>query len=48
MISERAKRADIKELEIFDHFQVDRNLPKYGSEGKPETKESAKLYHNSK
>lgn len=40
MISERAKRADIKELEIFDHFEVDRNLPKYSSEGKPETKEN--------
>lgn len=30
MISERAKRAGIKELEIFDNFQVDSTLPKYG------------------
>jgi hypothetical protein len=32
MISERAKRAGLKELEIFDNFEVDRNLPKYHSE----------------
>lgn len=30
MISERAKRVGIKELEIFDNFQVDNTLPKYG------------------
>ena len=29
MISERAKRAGLKELEIFDNFQIDRNLPKH-------------------
>lgn len=30
MISERARRnAGIKELDIFDYFQIDRNLPKY-------------------
>ena len=34
MISERSKRADIKELEIFDNFKVDRSLPKYA--GQPE------------
>ena len=32
MISERAKRAGLKELEIFDNFEVDKNLPKYHSE----------------
>lgn len=29
MISERSKRAGIKELKIFDNFKVDRTLPKY-------------------
>lgn len=29
MISERAKRIGIKELDIFDRFEVDLNLPKY-------------------
>ena len=29
MISQRAKRAGLKELEIFDYFVVDQNLPKY-------------------
>ena len=29
MISSRAKRVGLKELEIFDNFQVDNNLPKY-------------------
>jgi hypothetical protein len=29
MISSRAKRAGLKELEIFDNFQIDNNLPKY-------------------
>lgn len=29
MISQRAKRAGLNELEIFDSFQIDRNLPKY-------------------
>jgi hypothetical protein len=29
MISDRAKRVGLKELEIFDYFQVDQNLPKY-------------------
>lgn len=29
MISQRAKRAGLKELEIFDYFVIDRNLPKY-------------------
>jgi len=32
MISERSKRADIKELEIFDNFKVDRSLPKFVGE----------------
>jgi len=32
MISERAKRVGLKELEIFDNFEVDHNLPKYHSE----------------
>ena len=32
MISQRAKRAGLKELEIFDSFQIDRNLPKHKSE----------------
>ena len=32
MISERAKRVGLKELEIFDHFEIDKNLPKYHSE----------------
>ena len=29
MISERARRVGMKELEIFDHFEIDRDLPKY-------------------
>jgi len=29
MISQRAKRIGLKELEIFDHFMVDSTLPKY-------------------
>lgn len=29
MISDRAKRAGLKELDIFDYFRVDRKLPKY-------------------
>jgi len=29
MISERAKRVNMKELEIFDRFEIDKNLPKY-------------------
>ncbi len=29
MISERSKRANIKELEIFDNFKVDQTLPKF-------------------
>ena len=29
MISQGAKRIGLKELEIFDHFMVDSNLPKY-------------------
>lgn len=29
MISQRAKRAGLKELEIFDNFYIDRNLPKH-------------------
>lgn len=29
MISERSKRADIKELKIFDNFKIDNSLPKY-------------------
>ena len=33
MISERSKRAGIKELKIFDHFRIDSELPKYA--GKP-------------
>lgn len=32
MISERAKRAGLKELEIFDDFQIDTNLPKHKKE----------------
>jgi len=32
MISSRAKKIGIKELEIFDNFQVDRNLPKYDND----------------
>ena len=32
MISQRSKKAGIKELEIFDNFEVDKNLPKYHSE----------------
>lgn len=32
MISERSKRADIKELEIFDSFKIDSTLPKYSGE----------------
>jgi hypothetical protein len=34
MISERSKRAGIKELKIFDNFRVDNNLPKYKREKK--------------
>jgi len=29
MISDRAKRAGLKELDIFDYFEVDQNLPKH-------------------
>lgn len=29
MISERAKRVGLKELAIFDYFEIDRDLPKY-------------------
>jgi hypothetical protein len=29
MISERAKRVGLKELAIFDYFEIDHNLPKY-------------------
>ena len=29
MISDRAKRVGLKELAIFDYFEIDRNLPKY-------------------
>ena len=29
MISDRAKRVGLKELTIFDYFEIDRNLPKY-------------------
>lgn len=29
MISQRAKRVGLKELEIFENFQIDRNLPKH-------------------
>jgi len=29
MISDRAKRAGLKELEIFDRFEIDSNLPKH-------------------
>ena len=32
MISQRAHRAGIKELEIFDHFEIDTNLPKHKKE----------------
>lgn len=32
MISQRAKHAGIKELEIFDHFKIDPNLPKYNED----------------
>lgn len=32
MISERSKRAGIKELKIFDNFKVDNSLPKYSGE----------------
>lgn len=32
MISERSKRAGIKELKIFDDFKVDNSLPKYSGE----------------
>jgi hypothetical protein len=32
MISQRAKNAGLKELDIFDHFEIDKNLPKYHSE----------------
>jgi len=36
MISQRAKRAGLKELEIFDNFQIDTNLPKYKNVENPE------------
>lgn len=36
MLSERAKRAGLKELEIFDYFEIDRNLPKHYVEGNAE------------
>lgn len=36
MISSRAKRAGLKELEIFDNFIVDTNLPKYRNVADPE------------
>ncbi len=32
MISERAKRVGLKELAIFDYFEIDHNLPKYKKE----------------
>lgn len=32
MLSERAKRIGLKELEIFDYFQIDQNLPKHRKE----------------
>jgi len=32
MISERAKRVGMKELAIFDYFEIDQNLPKYKKE----------------
>lgn len=32
MISQRAKRIGLKELEIFDHFYIDQNLPKHKKE----------------
>jgi hypothetical protein len=34
MISKRAKQVGLKELEIFDNFYVDQNLPKYRKEDK--------------
>jgi len=32
MISERAKRVGLKELAIFDYFEIDQNLPKHKKE----------------
>jgi hypothetical protein len=32
MISERAKRVGLKELQIFDNFEIDQNLPKHKKE----------------
>jgi len=32
MISDRAKRVGLKELEIFDYFLIDENLPKHKKE----------------
>src|ERR1035437_72397 len=32
MISQRAKRIGLKELEIFDNFHIDQNLPKHKKE----------------
>lgn len=44
MISERSKRAGLKELEIFDNFEIDRNLPKYHSENGNAKVEAENLY----
>ena len=33
MLSQRAQRAGLKELEIFDNFEIDQNLPKHKKEG---------------
>ena len=40
MISQRAKRIGLKELEIFDHFYIDQNLPKHKKEKNFEYNES--------
>ena len=37
MISNRSKRANLKELLIFDYFEVDKSLPKYSNENKENT-----------
>ena len=36
MLSQRAKRVGLKELEIFDNFEIDKNLPKHKKEGTDE------------
>ena len=43
MISQRAKRVGLKELEIFDKFEIDQNLPKHKKEdvNKNDTKAQA-------